>query len=1053
MQQGNLETINASAGSGVHLRSEAGTLRFANLNNTSGDVSLYAGQDILTSTGVNAIAGDNITMTALYGEVAEIGGGSIHVNTNNQGSLNIVSRTGDLDITEVSGDLYLGTVDAIGDVTITTNSGSIIDANQVQSDDLTTQAELLNLWADLKLRGNDASQKRQEQIDAYNSEKTALYNDYWRLRDVQQTPDGQYIAQDYDPNFVYRATPEEQAAMNNDATRIDAYEASQQARYQQAYEEFGDGTYNPNYIHVASNEEVDEFTAGYFWSDHELEVPLPGVAFKETTDTTAYIEAANIIGDNIVLNVNSGGIQNSGNIGQYQTLGSYDIQDVITGNNLSNADKIILTAAESDDVTFDNMDALTAQLQLDENGEPIPASPLTGTLTVTQRQDIDIETRNANSVVTINAPDGHAFIGGENTQYGLNIFTLAAGGEVRLKVNGDVNNARSDAGVVLSGQNAVIESGDGVIGSAALPFRVDIANSYKMTARALGGVWIDEAQGDMRIGQVYSPASINLSSAGAMFDADNDLIIDVKGDVVRLVANDNIGARYINTDNALTRKQKALDIASVNYETSQFEVVSMNDGAWLYGPLGQNLRLTSADLAGELDVAVGANLRVQGNLDTDGNDITLRSYESLQIDGDGGVNTNGALLRVTAVEDIVFASTLDTQNGDMIATGQNVTVLEDARLNMGTGALYINASDNASVTGITTANNDSCGARQTGCAVTVLATNIQDGGGLNADITMQGDGGLRFGAHQYVNVNNIDHSGNSALQLEVGGKNDGARGVAAMLGINTDADINLAYLSMNSAAIEAPRTALTLGGSSFTVANGNIRDNLYLNIGSADTVAFAARIGRLEDNSLSPDNWLLAGAQTGYFDNGAVLAQTDRKDDYRCTGLPGYIGSPNAVFNFSFSFNRPFIDCSGVLNYYSPAYSLVQVKQTTDQQVLGAVAGLLSRLNKGAQQIGIRAELSAQSSPNFISSVASEAVTGRLFDVQTGFGGAGPANQTETGQSLDSLRSEGLLVDTPDNIINLEEQLNSTPSGDDDGLQQISQPAAQPGQPLQPAAL
>jgi len=699
-------------------------------------------------------------------------------------------------------------------------------------------------------------------------------------------------------------------------------------------------------------------------------------------------------------------------------------------------------------VTFDNMDALTAQPELDEKGEPLPADPLTGTLTVTQRQDIDIETRNANSVVTINAPDGHAFIGGENSQYGLNIFTLAAGGEVRLKVNGDVNNARSDGDVVLSGQNAVIESGDGVIGSAALPFRVDIANSYKMTARALGGIWIDEAQGDMRIGQIYSPAEVNLVSPGAMIDAENDLIVDVKGDIVRLIADGDIGTRYLPADSALIRKQKALDVASVDYDSSQFGVTSTNGGAWLYGPLGQNLRLTAADLTDELDVAVGANLRVQGNLDTDGNDITLRSYESLQIDGDGAVNTNGALLRVMAVEDVVLASNLDTQNGAMIATGRNVTILEDARLDMGTGALRIDAQDNATVTGIISDNNAGCGNWQTGCAVTVLATNIQDGGDVNPDILLQGNGGLRFGAHQYANINDIQHTGSGTLVLEVGGKNDGARGVAAMLGLTSDADVNLSYLSMNSAAISAPRTAMAAGGSSFAVDNGNIRDNLYLDLGDAGNTLFQARIGRLEDNTLTPDSWLQAGAATGFFDNGALQPSGDRKDDYRCTGLPAYIANANAVFNFSFTFQRPFVDCSGVLNFYSPVYSLLNVKQTADQQVLGQVASILEQLNRSNQRVGITAGLSPQSAPNFVSTVATRGLDGRQLDLRGGFannaqGQAETLNPQSSTQSIGVILEQGLGDGLPINIIDLDETGENTGDNaelqiDENLLQQIS---------------
>ncbi|MDC1135924.1 hypothetical protein OAT45_04360 [Alphaproteobacteria bacterium] len=1049
MLQDSANTIDATAGSGVHLRTETGTLRFADLANSSGDVSLYAGQDIITNTGSGgtAIAGDNITMTALYGSITETGGGTINVDTNNQGLLNIRSRTGNLDITEVAGNLHLGTVDAIGDVSLTTLSGSIIDANDVQTDDLTTQAELLNLWQDLKLRGSDAVQKRDNQITAYNTEMTQLYNDYWRLRNVQQTPSGQYIAQDYDPNFSYTATADERQAMNNDASRIAAYEASQQARYQQAYERFGEPSYNPNYTHVASSDETDEFTAGYVWTDHELELPLPGTAFKETTDTTAYIESANIIGDNINLNVAGG------NIGQYQTLGTYDIQDIINDRNLLDSDKIILTAAESDDVTFDNMDALTAQPELDEDGEPVEADPLTGTLTVTEREDIDIEARNSNSVVNINAPSGYAFIGGENSDYGLNINTLAASGEVRLKINGDINNARSDSSAALSGQNAVIESGDGVIGASGTPFRVDIADSYKMTARALGGIWVEELTNDMRIGQIYSPAEVTLTSSGAMFDAENDLIVDVKGDIVRLMAADGIGEQYLSSDSSLTKKQKALDVASADYTSSQFELTSTNDGAWLYGPLGQSLRLTSADLAGELDVAVGANLRVQGTLDTDGNDVTLRSYESLQIDGDGGVNTLGALLTVTAVEDVTIASTLDTQNGDMLAVARNITILEDAAINMGTGALRINANDNATLTGITSANNDDCAAGQTGCAVTVLATNIQDGGDVSADITLQGNGGLRFGAHQYVNVNDIQHSGSAPLRLEVGGKNDGARGVAAMLGITTNADINVDYLSMNSVAISAPNTAVADFGSNFTVANGNIRDNLYLNLGDSGTEPFMARIGRLEDNTLSPDNWLLAGATTGYFDNGAMEAATDREDDFRCTGLPSYIGDANAVFNFNFTLQRPFVDCSGVLNYYSPAFSLLNVEQTADQQVLGQVVGVLQQLNRNSRRVGITGGLTPEASSNFVATVATRGLRDQQRNLRRGFaddaqGAIGIGlGEGATTQPIDVLLQQGLGVAQPDAIIDIDalEDTGAPESAEADGDEGLIQQSSLEG--------
>ena len=565
-------TIDATAGTGMNIRSEAGSLLFTDLDNTNGDVTLYAGQNIEVETGTNAINGDDITMTALYGSITESGGGSMRLDTSGTGIFNAKSRTGGLDFSEISGNLQLGTVDAIGNVALTTLSGSILDNNEVQSDDVETQAELLDLWEDLQLRGTDAATKRTNQIATYERESTELYQDYWRLRDVQQDADGNYIAQDYNPNFSYTASAAERTAMNNDAGRIASYEASQQARYQKGHEQFGGASYDPTYAHVASSDESDIFTAGYYWADHELEVPLPGAAFKETTDTTAYVESANIIGDNISLTVAGG------NIGAYSTIANYDIADVIDGN-LTSAQKLQLSAAESDDLSFDNMDAITAAPTLDADGNEIEKPALSGILTLTEREDLDIEARNQASVVTINAPSGYAFIGGENSAYGLNIDTLAAAGEVRLKVNGDVKNARADNAAVLSSQSAVIESGDGAIGAAATPFRVDVANGAKITARALGGVYIEETAGDMNIGQIYSPNRIELTSAGRLLDAGADLIMDVKGDVVQLTANGSIGEQFNVGDSVLTRKQKALDVGSVNYGTSQFEVTSNTDGA------------------------------------------------------------------------------------------------------------------------------------------------------------------------------------------------------------------------------------------------------------------------------------------------------------------------------------------------------------------------------------------------------------------------------------------------------------------------------------------
>ncbi len=54
-------------------------------------------------------------------------------------------------------------IDTFGNVSIAVPTGSLFDGNQEQTDDAATQEALLSLWADLRLTGDDALTKRNEQ--------------------------------------------------------------------------------------------------------------------------------------------------------------------------------------------------------------------------------------------------------------------------------------------------------------------------------------------------------------------------------------------------------------------------------------------------------------------------------------------------------------------------------------------------------------------------------------------------------------------------------------------------------------------------------------------------------------------------------------------------------------------------------------------------------------------------------------------------------------------------------------------------------------------------
>ena len=461
--------------------------------------------------------------------------------------------------------------------------------------------------------------------------------------------------------------------------------------------------------------------------------------------------------------------------------------------------------------------------------------------------------------------------------------------------------------------------------------------------------------------------------------------------------------------------------------------------------------MTGADLAGVLDVAVGANLRATGSFDTDGNDITFRSFESLNLEGVGSVDTNGALLNLLAGNNLNISGSISTGGGNVFAqaadnmtieagtslnTGggnltidmdnllnQNITFEDTAVVNVGSGITRIEASDTVTLTGLVSTNDNDCLPNQQGCAVSVLASRIQDAGDTNADIKLDGNGDVRLNVHEYANLNKLDYNGSDPLQLYIQGKNEGARAVGAMLGIEAEAGIDVQRLYANSAAFDAPLT------ESFDIIDGKVRDDIFITAGDFD-----ARIGRLANNSLTPNDWLLSLSEVDYFSNGAVIAG-ERAEDYRCTGNPSYIGDANSVLNVNFSYANPNVDCSGVLTFYRLPFVLVNPEQSS-QQVLGNF--IESAMRSSTITIDpvstTRLTQSILSSNRAVQIAAGQAVEVSIEDVARNFGIADETLASEFAETF-TVREPtalGVVQINPDNLIQIGlPLLQDVPLGDE----------------------
>ena len=1186
-------SINSTSGAGAHFKSDADDLLFTNLENTAGNVSLYAGQNIVIDTGTNALQGDNITLTAQYGSISNQGGGTLRLNTLSGGIVNAYSRDGDIDITELSGDLYIESIDTIGNVVITTQSGSLLDANAAQTNDEETQSALLSLWDDLGLRGDNATTKLNDQVASYNDsqenlyedyfelrnvsiddngtasadaydadyeyeisteernnlrrnryseEMNELYNTYWELRGVTQDADGNYIAEAYDPNFVYTATDEEREALDNDAAAISDYEAEKIADYQQGHAKFGSGNYVAGYEYVVAQSELDNLsssyaataiasfeaerearyqagydafgnvayddnftsnltasdiasqTNGYLWSDEHLEAPLPGQAFKEVTDSTAFIETANITGDNITLNITGG------NIGTFTDTATFALADVEAGT-LDNDSKVKLMAAEADDI------------ELNET---------TNMVTLTQREDIDINTLNAGSVVNVNVPDGYAFLGGETS---VNINTVAADGEIRFKINGDIFNVRSDTNAAVTSDNLVLEAATGTIGTSSNPLYLDVRDGYKMTARARNGIYITEKTGDIRVAQIYTPDTLNLISPDRILDAEDDLITDMKASIINLTAPNGIGLAPVPSDNLTVEAQKALDVQSLRNDNSTFTVTSSDGGAYFYIEGEKFVRLTDITVDDDLRVGMGTNgelyatgtfatgdddvsvwggtggaiLDMTGGLDTGGDRLAVVSGGDATIDG--ALNTGGGNISIAALDEIDVASTsaFTTDNGTLSFAARDIAI--NGTHNTGTGTVSATADDNITFGGsLTTAganvlfSNDVIGVDQvirllansaietndgdvtflssqgirtglmiedtaridagaghfdftftgeaalTGLttsnasddAVVVSARTIQDSGDTRDDITINSNGDLTLRAAKYINLNKIDYNGSENLNLALSSSTLGASAAGIVLDIDAEAGIDISQLYSRNASIVAGVS------SDLAIEDGRIRDELFLNIGDFD-----ARVGRLRDNSLVPASWVEDSEDAGFFIS-ASAEDGLREEDYRCTGNPSYIGNNASVLNFNFFFDSPNVDCSGLLTFYRLPYVLVNPQQSSEQELGNIISSTMRNSVVTIDPVSTsRLSQSIVASNRAVQIASGQAVEVTIDDVAASFGITDEALAAEFAETF-TVREPtalGVVQINPDNLIQLGLPLLQDIPLDDELIEPEGEPA------------
>jgi hypothetical protein len=793
----NSPQIAMSAGTGIGNGCTGNTPVYFDLTNssgvikaisTSGDINLQSIQGIVNVDQIAAGNGGNVTLTAdgsivqaAAGDNAVITGHIINltatagaIGTDSQ-SLNVQimpASSGDLNAglsAAAAGDIHLRQPDKNfplisitstgGNVTIEAANGDLVNANPNENPDERNQAQILKLWENNQLlEGKGAETSAENTLTAYRNMMAQLYREYWlNARKLQVKQDSssvkgiKYVVDAYDSNYLVPLSD----AFATQLKALKGWNDEQLTAFrQQLTEDFGSGSYDPNYVYTIPTTGPNvivqsDLTTGYSWSENQLQTGITARYFKQTSDTRTVIPDPNVtaLNGNVTLKANKG------------SVGTDIAPVVISGDNLKDPteeQRLALAAAEAVDIVEDN-----------------DATP---SITVLQRRAINVDTA---GVINIEARD-HVYLG---SQSDLRIQTAKAGESIRIKGQGSIYDVSIGGQGALQGggaQGVILEAAQGSIGTASNPFTMKLASGTTLTARAGRNIYIEELSEDLSLASIYSPKAVYLTAAGSILDASGYASpVTIQAEGINLIA----------------------DSGRIGSAASLLKVAAGADSdAGISASAAKGIYLESPSKVGNTSFAALNLIRIEA-----GDDVVVNT------DGDIHVKT------ITAAGDISLIASGSIRNrlGNDAINLDSVNIALNAangRIGDETARLTVHSTGKVNAA----AKGDICLEARTGDlasdwmishngAIDLLAaaggisvTDIQaprlifnlpaSGGALSLDTIRNADS--IWASADNVSFNNLIHTGSEPLQLLIGG---GSKDLADSVAISATSAIGIVF--------------------------------------------------------------------------------------------------------------------------------------------------------------------------------------------------------------------------------------------------------------------
>ena len=864
--------INVNAAYGKEGNVVIGNLFAGTAANPAGDVSLTAYGNITQSDKGTSVSGNRIDLVSSNGAIGIdsqaiiVHGGQEIVDATDSLSASVNAQAeGNINLTQDSGDMRIGRVYSdSGDVTITVNSGDLIDALPAgETVDRGDTDELIQKWIDLGLveGTGDYSKKVEQDVKDYKDGVKDEFENYLAQKDYYESQSGS-VTQEYKDAYASYSEAKTQYDALNDSfdtwSKGKAYYTDSKyvpvrenyktdEAFNMAFAEYENGKaafdklneqFNgyDTFAEYSEANKVENTYSAYFKpsvtiTDEEgnpqavdLKAEFDGYANYESLKKTYgnYTSAEDYLAGSEA-QTHIAELSDSGKTYWDKDKLLYAISDTITNPDSGSTDNVVKdpnikgnnitinvnggsAGLNSENVTTLKIEGLgndieNLKLLASADASTVNWNDETGIITINEKLPIGIQSTGKVDVVT----DGNVYLSGrtdDETENVLNIGNINAGtdGNIRLQGQDGIYNLSAGDRVAITGKNLLIQAGEGSIGTADAMMTTNLSGS--MHAQASGGIYINQ----------LGTNNLVLDSVGA----GQDIVLKSAKDILMSTDMQSGGAvNYIRSDNGTI----TLEAQNIGAKDNALRIL---DNGVVVNAKANKANKENGDiiLAGVSGTGSAGEL-VLGNIKGASLDVTSAGNVSIGKDAsedeaavEGSIDVNG-----DASISAEHGSVTQTADSNITANAVNASATENILLNS-----KENKVNSFIVNGLGTDNSingsiELAGSKDSGFTADLNGITVNNGGVTVINYAENGTLNISGGSVKTTDA----EKGSVTFSSEGSITSDATVNSAANINMNADGAIDNdgSLTAQNNVNVDTTAGAIELGGS-VTANTGNV---------------------------------------------------------------------------------------------------------------------------------------------------------------------------------------------------------------------------------------